>query len=321
MKYRQLTPGERYQIQAYKQAGLSIREMSRYLGRAPSTVSRELQRNTDTDYYDAQVAQCWALGRRHLGGRAAQLSESMKRQVESLMRWLRWSPEQVSGWCQLLDLPMVSHTRLYQHIHADRAQGGDLYQSCRRRGKRCRKLVTGRDTRGRFNEAPSIEQRPAIVDEKARLGDWEIDSIVGAGRSGYLMTVVERKSLLMLMTHVASHHEAVVTEAIINLMKPWSSHIQSITADRGKEFSGYEKISKVLKADWYFAHPYSSWERGLSEQTNGLVRDYWPKKARFDTITPEQVAGVMEQLNHRPRKTLGFKTPIEVFRELSASAH
>ena len=159
----------------------------------------------------------------------------------------------------------------------------------------------------------SIDERPEIVTQKTRIGDWEIDTVIGKNHQGALVTIVDRVSKFTLIKKVASKHADVVTEATIALLKPYLDKTWTITADNGKEFAGHEKIAKQLQTAVYFAHPYHSWERGLNENTNGLIRQYFTKGSSFENITDEQVEAVMNRLNHRPRKTLNFKTPHEVF--------
>ena len=157
----------------------------------------------------------------------------------------------------------------------------------------------------------SIDERPEIVAQKTRIGDWEIDTVIGKNHQGALVTIVDRVSKFTLIKKVASKHAEVVTEATVLLLQPYLDKTLTITADNGKEFAGHGKIKEQLNADVYFAHPYSSWERGLNENTNGLIRQNFS----FETITydDDEVEAVMHKLNHRPRKTLNFKTPHEVF--------
>src|SRR5690606_2638364 len=179
----------------------------------------------------------------------------------------------------------------------------------RRQGKKYDKRRNGKSTRGHIKNRVSIDDRPSVVDDKSRVGDWEIDTVIGKGHSGALVTIVERRTKFTVSKQVDSKSAAAVTQATIALLKPYKDVVHSITADNGKEFAYHEKISKALSTDFYFAHPYSSWERGLNENTNGLLRQYFPKSTDFKTVTQAEVKRAVTRLNSRPRKSLGFKTP------------
>ncbi|MGZ4970570.1 MAG: IS30 family transposase, partial [Methylobacter sp.] len=205
------------------------------------------------------------------------------------------------------------HERIYQHIWTDKRNGGTLYQHLRHSHKKRKKRYGSKDKRGQIRNRISIDERPEIVAQKTRIGDWEIDTVIGKNHQGALVTIVDRVSKFTLIKKVASKHAEVVTEATVSLLQPYLDKTLTITADNGKEFAGHEKIKEQLNAVVYFAHPYSSWERGLNENTNGLIRHYFTKGSRFENITDDAVEAVMHKLNHRPRKTLNFKTPHEVF--------
>lgn len=223
-----------------------------------------------------------------------------------------WSPEHVSGWLKQAQGLTISHGRIYQHVWADKLEGGQLYKHLRHSGKK-RKRYGSKDKRGQIRNRISIDDRPDIVNEKTRLGDWEIDTVIGKNHQGALVTIVDRVSKFTLIKKVTGKQADVVAEATITLLQPYRDKTTTITADNGKEFAGYEKIKAALDADIYFAHPYRSWERGLNENTNGLIRQYFTKGSSFENITDGGIAAVMEKLNHRPRKTLNYKTPHAVF--------
>lgn len=201
----------------------------------------------------------------------------------------------------------------YQHIWTDKRHGGTLYLHLRQSHKKRKKQYGSKDKRGQIRNRVSIDERPAIVEEKTRIGDWEIDTVIGQNHQGALVTIVDRVSKFTLIKKVDSKHAEVVTEATIILLKPYLDKALTITADNGKEFAGHETIKAHLNADVYFAHPYHSWERGLNENTNGLIRQYFTKGSSFEDITDADVEAVMHKLNHRPRKTLNYKTPHAVF--------
>ncbi len=221
-----------------------------------------------------------------------------------------WSPEQISGRLVLEGQATVSHERIYQYIYQDKQQGGVLYRHLRSQKKR-RKRYGRYDRRGHLPARRSMAERPKIVAEKRRLGDWEADTIIGRNHQQAIVSLVERKSKLTRLARVTHNTAELVAQAMTVQLAPLQ--VKTITSDHGREFAKHQSIAQQLKADFYFAHPYSSWERGLNENTNGLVRQYFPKKHDFVTITDTEINRVMERLNNRPRKTLGYKTPNEVF--------
>jgi len=223
-----------------------------------------------------------------------------------------WSPEQISGWLLSTRQLAVSTEWIYQHILSDKQSGGGLYLHLRCKKQRKKRYGTY-SRRGQIPDQISIDQRPAIVDARTRYGDWELDTVIGKNHQQALVTLVERKSRLTLIAKVIRKTAENVSDSIVSLLstlKPW---VHTLTSDNGREFARHTYIAKKLKAKFYFAHPYASWERGLNENTNGLIRQYFPKKHDFTTITEYQVERVMDKLNNRPRKCLGFKTPNEVF--------
>ena len=223
-----------------------------------------------------------------------------------------WSPEQIAGRLQATDGLRLSTERIYQHIRADRQAGGTLYRHLRHSQKKRKKRYGKADARGQIKDRVSIDQRPAIVEEKSRIGDWEIDLVLGGRGTGALVSVVERRSRYTVLGKVASKQAEHVAAATIALLTPHKEHTQTITADNGKEFAHHATISQALDAAVYFAHPYQAWERGLNENTNGLIRQYVPKGTALDTLSDEQVHHIRDRLNHRPRKALAFQTPHEI---------
>jgi IS30 family transposase len=223
-----------------------------------------------------------------------------------------WSPEQISTWLWQETNVRISHEWIYQYILADKQDGGTLYKHLRCQKQR-KKRYGNPSRRGHIPDRVCIEQRPAIVDTRSRFGDWEVDTVIGQHHQQALVTLVERKSLLTLIAKVTRKTADNVSAAMIELLEPLSPWVHTLTADNGREFAQHVDIARELNAKFYFAHPYASWERGLNENTNGLIRQYFPKKHNFKTITQKQIERVMDKLNNRPRKCLGFKTPNEVF--------
>lgn len=316
-RYQQLAYEQRCQIYALKKRGDSQREIAKSIGVSQSTVNRELTRNAGARGYRYKQAQEKATQRRKLATKATKMTPSMIDTIESKLR-LEWSPEQISGWLESRQ-EFISHESIYLHVWADKRSGGDLYTHLRRQGKKYDKRRNGKSTRGQIKNRVSIDDRPVIVDEKSRVGDWEIDTMIGKGHSGGLVTIVERATKYTVSQPVDGKTAAAVTKATIALLKPIQDAVLTITADNGKEFAYHEKISKALNADVYFAHPYSSWERGLNENTNGLLRQYFPKKTDFKRVTQREVKRAVDKLNTRPRKLLGFKTPGDLMAEHMAA--
>ncbi len=310
MRYAQLTREQRYQIYALMKAGQNQTRIAVIIGCHKSTIAREVRRNRGGRGYRPKQADELAQARK-LAAHQPRIEPETWARVESLLRQ-EWSPEQITGRLKLERQSTVSHEHIDQHIYADKRQGGTLHRSLRCRKQR-RKRYRSYDRRGQLPNRISIDERPAIVDSKGRVGDWEADLIIGHGQRGAVLSLVERKSKLTLLQAVAGKTAEAITAASLALLSPLAERVQTITSDNGREFAGHQQIAIGLDARFYFAHPYPSWERGLNENTNGLVRQYFPKRHDFTTITAAEVAQVRERLNHRPRKTLGYRTPHEVF--------
>ena len=316
--YQQLAYDQRCQISALKERGCSQREIAESIGVSQSTVSRELARNTGFRGYRHKQAQNRANKRRKEAAVATKMTLKMITLIELKIR-LEWSPEQISGWLLEEREELISHETIYLHVWADKKAGGDLYTHLRRQGKKYDKRRNGKASRGQIKNRISIDERPEIVEDKSRIGDWEIDTVIGKGHSGALVTIVERVTKFTVAKQVDNKSAAAVTAATIELLRPLKDVVLTITADNGKEFSFHEEMGRELNADVYFAHPYSSWERGLNENTNGLLRQYFPKKTDFKKICQEEVLHAVERLNTRPRKDLGFKTPADLMNEYIAA--
>ena len=316
--YKQLNLEQRYQIAAYKKAGYGVNQTARLLDVSPATVSRELSRNQLWGAYVASYAQLLTT-KRKTGRVGKRKFTSSMRELVAQKLLLRWSPEQIVGRCKLEGKPMVSVERIYQYIWEDKANGGKLYTYLRHGHKRCRKRY-GIKRSGRFITGKvSIEKRPAIVAQKTREGDWEIDTIIGSQQKGAILTSVERKTQFCLMAKLNSKDHLLLQKALINMFAPYKDQVLTITSDNGLEFAGHQYIAKKLKADYYFAHPYSYWERGLNEYQNKLIRQYIPKGSNFNNYTYLQIIDIQKQLNQRPRKKLQFRTPNEVFLKYSVA--
>ena len=310
MKYTQLTQAERYQIYALLKAGHNRTDIAMILDRHKSTISREIRRNTGLKGYRPKQAQRLTEARRAEKAQP-RISPAQWSAVQRLLKQ-DWSPEQISLWLESLYGIAISHEWIYQYVLQDKAYGGELYRHLRCQKQR-RKRYGIYNRRGQLIDRISIDERPAIVEKRTRIGDWELDTIIGKNHQEAIVSLTERKSRYTLIHKVKRKTAQCVSEAIIRLLSPVSNQVITLTSDNGKEFSDHKRIANELNAQFYFAHPYASWERGSNENTNGLIRQYFPKSRDFKTITQKEINQVMHKLNNRPRKCLGIKTPNQVF--------
>lgn len=316
--YARLTEDERYQIYEKVTERWSHREIASLINKHHSTISREVRRNTGLRGYRPKQAQEKARERQQSKPRAIKLTPA----VQSLIRENivhEWSPDQIRGRIRGQGHPMVCATTIYGFIRQDKATGGSLYLHLRHK-KPYKKRTGSADTRGQIIGRVSIDERPAIVEEKVRIGDWEADTVIGKGHRGVLVTLAERVSKKTLIAQVASKHAEIVAAAIIGMLTSEKGHLHTITFDNGKEFAFHAKIKQALGVDNYFAHPYHSWERGLNENHNGLIRQYLPKGMTLDKVTDENIIAIQDKLNNRPRKLLNYKTPNEVYDAMRLAA-
>ena len=284
-------------------------EIAQVIGVHKSTVSRELRRNTGGRGYRPKQAHALALQRRDEKVRFC-IEERTWQRVEQLLRE-DWSPEQVCLWLHEAGEQSVSHESIYQYIYWDKSCGGDLHTHMRCKKKR-RKRYGSYDRRGKLVNQVSIDERPAVVDERSREGDWELDTIIGKNHKQAIVSMNERVHRLIYLYKVETKDAESVADAITRTLKEKGLPVLTLTADNGREFGNHEAIANELNAQFYFAHPYSSWERGANENGNGLVRQYFPKGTDFSTITEADLRRVERKLNNRPRKCLDMKTPNEV---------
>jgi len=310
MSYTQLTREQRYQIYGLMKEGHTQTQIAANLGYHKSTISRELRRNCSLKGYRPYQADELASDRQCEAYRS-RIAWDTWQEVERLLRQ-DWSPEQIAGRLKLEQQPTVSHECIYLYVYAEKRRGGTLHRHLRSQKKQ-RKRYSGYIRRGQIPNRTSIDKRPKIVASKGRFGDWEADTIVGARHKGGILSVVERKSKLTRLCKLATKAAAEMKDNCIALLAPLAAKVHTITVDNGKEFCEHELIAAALQARIYFAHPYASWERGLNENTNGLVRQYFPKKYEFARIKHKDLQQVEDLLNDRPRKTLGYWTPNEVF--------
>ena len=307
--YTQLTREQRYQIYSLLQAKHTQTEISVIVGVDKSTISREIRRNKGLKGYRPNQADIFAQCKKH-GKVEPKFSSNDWAQVDKLIR-LDWSPEQVSLFLKENDYLSISHERIYQHILIDKAKGGILHTHLRCKKKK-RKKRGSIDKRGVIVNRISINDRPKEIEKRIRIGDLEIDLIIGKNHKQAMVTIVDRSSRYLLMAKSINKSADAVTKATISLLLPFKDKVLSITSDNGKEFAYHQQIADALNTDFYFANPYASWERGTNENTNGLIRQYLPKGCSFEDVSADQLNEIMDKLNNRPRKCLKMKTPNEV---------
>lgn len=313
MVYRQLTSEERYTLGALHKQGFSDADIARELGRHRSTVGRELKRNTC--HYDGayrpEKAQERTNGRRSRSRRNRRFNPHAFRLVEALLVE-RYSPEQAAGQLRLHGKLEISHETIYRHIWHDKRRGGLLYLHLRGFPKLRRKRYGRYDSRGRLTGKRMISERPALANLRAEIGHWEIDTVHGHGTKDCIVTLVERVSGLVLIGKLRDRTAEALTERTIQLIRGCPLPFHTITADNGSEFHSYQDIELATGVVFYFANPHHSWERGTCENTNGLIRQYLPKRQSMAGVTQHQCISIAIRLNNRPRKRHGFRTPYEV---------
>ena len=316
-KYKQLTYEQRCQIYALNKSGKGQKDIAILIGVSQSTISRELKRNSGKRGYRFKQAHSLASARRAAKVKTPKMTIENISLIEAKLQE-DWSPEQISGWLRVNLNIFISHETIYQYIWLDKKNGGLLFQHLRCAQKKYKKCSKLKDQRGQIKNRISINERPIVVDSKARVGDWEIDTMIGKGHKGALVTIVERKFGYTLAAQVNSKKAEDVTRATINMLLPYKSLVHTITADNGKEFAYHEHIAQALNAKVYFANPYCSWERGLNENTNGLLRQYFPKSTNLKLVTQNEVLAAVEKLNTRPRKRLNYNSPKQLFEQIAA---
>jgi IS30 family transposase len=316
MSYKHLTATERFDLHhLLTSTNLSLRAIAKKLKRDASTISRELQRNrAQQDTYLPDTAQTKSEQRRQVAKPAIlTIHEDCIAEIKAGLESYH-SPEQISGRMKRNGKKTLSHETIYKLIYNDYF-GMKRYQNNLRQGKGKRKRrASSKSSRGRIPNRVGIEQRPEIANLKIEIGHWESDTIIGGNHQGVIVTHVDKASKYLMAGLAKSKTAAAINQVTKELFSGLDSDgKKTITSDNGKEFSGHEELANILGVSWYFANPYHSWERGLNEHTNGLIRQYFPKKTNFRVIKPEQLENVVELVNHRPRKSLDYQTPFEVF--------
>lgn len=314
MTYHQLTEGERYKIAALRRAGLNQSEIARQLGRHRSTISREVRRNAARldGAYRAEKAQERTNGRRSRSRRNTRFGRSEWRRVERLLK-RQWSPEQVAGDLRRKGELSISHETIYRYVWADRALGGSLAKHLRGAQKKRRKRYGRYDSRGRLAGKRHVSTRPRYIEQRRQIGHWEIDTVMGGGNNHCIVTLVERATGYTLIGKLRARNTKELARSASQLIRRHPSKFKTITADNGTEFHSYKSIEAKTDVKFYFATPYHSWERGTNENTNGLIRQYLPKRKSMAKVTQRDCDRIAKKLNTRPRKRYGFRTPEELF--------
>jgi IS30 family transposase len=312
-----LTFEQRYTIEVMCKENYSQKKIAAAIGKDKSVISRELKRNCDkrNAVYNAKLAHKKCLARHKNKNKKIYFTEEIKALVKKQIEG-DYSPEQVAGKSRKLGVACVSPERIYQYIWQDKKQKGNLYTHLRTQGKRYRSRGASKDKRGQIKGRIGIENRPKIVEDKTRLGDLEMDLIIGKDHQEALLTINDRAAGMLKMTKVSSKDALEIEKACVRLLEDWKGFLHTITSDNGKEFSNHQSIANQLEIEYYFARPYHSWERGANENLNGLVRQYFPKGTSFVSITEEDVKRVQDKLNDRPRKRFGYLSPNEVFNNM-----
>ena len=311
--YNQITSGERYTIARCRQSRMTVGEIAAFTGRHRSSIYREVARNTGSGgRYRCSKAQEKTNGRRSRSRRNRHFSEEELAVVEQYLRE-DWSPEQVSGYLAKERILRISHETIYKHVWRDKAAGGDLARHLRCAQKKRRKRYRSYDSRGRLAGKRGIADRPAVIEERTEIGHWEVDSVMGSPDKHCVFTMVERKTGLVAIGKLENRTKEEVKKRIVTLIWAQKCPVLTMTADNGTEFHGYKKIERLTRVVFYFAKPYHSWERGLNENTNGLIRQYLPKRKSMAQITQRHCNRIADKLNARPRKRLDFRTPRECY--------
>lgn len=310
MRYVQLTAEERYEIAALRMLRRSIVEIAKRVGRHRSTIYRELKRNWENGQYGAARADQLTRVRRRKSRRNSQYGEEAYGEVGRLLKE-KWSPEQIRGEG---GEGMMSHETMYRYIWEEKRRGGKLYLNLRGARKKRRKRYGRKDSRGRLAGKRMIGERPEVVEERSRVGDWEMDTVMGKGKA-CVVTLLERKSGYVLIGKLRERTVRETNWRLLERLRKVTGKVKTITADNGSEFHGYKEIERKTGVEIYFANPHHAWERGSNENVNGLIRQYLPKGANLTSLTQKECNVIAEKLNNRPRKRLGFKTPKECFYE------
>lgn len=276
-----------------------------------STVYREIKRNGGKYHYHHRLAQKKCDERKHRMRGIRTFTLDMRKRIFSLLVQEQWSPEQIKGYMERNGERCACVETIYSYIRFDRRNGGDLWKHCRHRLRHVHRQISGRYTA--IKDRKMIDLRPKEADGR-RFGDWEMDCIVGPQNKGVILTLVERNTSFMMMRKLSKGKNAkALAKTVVSMLLPYKKHVLTITTDNGSEFADFKYIEKWIGTKIFFAHPYCSWEKGLIENTNGLVRQYITKDMEFKELKIETIKEIQHKLNRRPRKKLDFETPKSCF--------
>jgi len=313
----QITLEQRYEIAALRNIGKTLEDIGSIVGFHKSTISKELRGNCDNrnGNYKPTLAERKCRERHKLKRKQTLLTAEVIETIEYLIQE-ELSPEQIVGYCKKEDISCVSVETIYLHIWKDKKTKGSLFKHLRRKGRRYKKRGAVNNGRGQIPDRVGIDKRPAVVDQKLRFGDLEADTIVGKDHKGAIVTLNDRASGILKMKKTETREATEVMTAINEMLEEWTPFIKTITSDNGKEFSEHKKIAEQCQIDFYFANPYSPWERGANENLNGLIRQYFPKKSDFSLLSDKEIKRIETKLNNRPRKRFNFDNPLEMMDKL-----
>ena len=318
MKHQHLSLQERDYIEIELKKGTSQNKIEKSLNRKQSTISKEINRNKGKRGYRHKQAHRMATLRHKAKAKSIKMTDEVKMMIREMLEANQSSPEQIAGRLKLEHEISIHHETIYRYLLQDKKEGGELYLHLRHQAKSYRKRYgSTTNSRSGIKNRVDIYERPKEANNRERLGDWEADTIIGKNHKGAILTLDERKSKLRLALPLVGKFAEDTKDGIIELLKPFQSVVKTITFDNGKEFAKHENVADALDCYTYFAKPYHSWERGQNENANGLLRQYFPKGMELVDIARESVFDAVDKLNSRPRKCLEFKTPYEVFMELS----
>lgn len=315
-----ITEEQRYTIEVMLRNGYKQSEIAKVTGKDKSVISREKKRNSDlrSGEYRSDLATRKYKKRMASKAKRIKFTPKIQKLVDKKLGQ-QWSPDQISNYDYGHSVEMVSHERIYQYIIEDKKSGGDLFLNLRRK-KKYRKRVGNKDNRGKIKDQVNIKERPSVVGKGQRVGDFEVDLVIGANHKGALLTINELTTGYTKVKLLESKNADEVSRMIVKVLKPYANICRTITADNGKEFAMHKFVSQQLGIDFYFADPYASWQRGANENYNGLLRQYFPKKTSFENITWRDVKKAERKLNMRPRKRLGFISPVDKINSLTKVA-
>ena len=313
--YHQLTSEERYALSTLRKQGYTVRGIARALGRAPSTISREVRRNSRKDGgYRPSTAHDFARWRRSRSRRNQRFAATDWALVLTLLKQ-HWSPEQIAGRLKKDGVLRISHESIYRHIWRDKRRGGTRFKLLRQAGKKRRKRYGAYDSRGRLAGKRHISERPTTVEAREEVGHWEIDTVLGTTKP-CIVTLVERATGYVMIGKLKARTVAELNRATLALISDALLPVRTITADNGTEFHGYKEIEARTSVPFYFATPHHSWERGTNENANGLIRQYLPKRTSLARLSQSRCESIANKLNSRPRKRLDFLSPSETYASL-----